>query len=118
MTTDQLVKRAEKSQALKCMRLKDGSFLCESSDGKIMYPVSVNGTVSCTCADFQRNKKTDAGFQCKHILAALECTTSEETIEPAERKKPKLDERFIKGGASIHYLEEKLAARSDALKGK
>jgi acetyl-CoA carboxylase biotin carboxylase subunit len=29
-----------------------------------------------------------------------------------------LDERFIKGGASIHYLEEKLAAKSDALKGK
>jgi acetyl-CoA carboxylase biotin carboxylase subunit len=29
-----------------------------------------------------------------------------------------LDERFIKGGTSIHYLEEKLAAKSDALKGK
>ena len=29
-----------------------------------------------------------------------------------------LDERFIKGGASIHYLEEKLAARSEAAKGK
>jgi acetyl-CoA carboxylase biotin carboxylase subunit len=29
-----------------------------------------------------------------------------------------LDQRFIKGGTSIHYLEEKLAAKSDALKGK
>jgi acetyl-CoA carboxylase biotin carboxylase subunit len=29
-----------------------------------------------------------------------------------------LDERIIKGGTSIHYLEEKLAAKSDALKGK
>ncbi|MBI5861373.1 MAG: acetyl-CoA carboxylase biotin carboxylase subunit [Rhodocyclales bacterium] len=29
-----------------------------------------------------------------------------------------LDERFIKGGTSIHYLEEKLAAKSDANKGK
>jgi hypothetical protein len=29
-----------------------------------------------------------------------------------------LDERFIKGGTSIHYLEEKLAARSEAMKGK
>jgi acetyl-CoA carboxylase biotin carboxylase subunit len=29
-----------------------------------------------------------------------------------------LDERFIKGGTSIHYLEEKLAARSDATKGE
>jgi len=96
MTTEQLVKRADRSQALKCMRLKDGTFLVESSDGKIMYPVSINGTLSCTCADFQRNKKTDAAFQCKHIIAALECTTGEEIAEPAERKKPKLDERFIK----------------------
>ena len=96
MTTEQLVKRADKSQTLKCMLLKDGTFLVESSDGKIMYPVSANGTASCTCADFQRNRKTDSAFRCKHILAALECTTSEETVEPAERKKPKLDERFIK----------------------
>ena len=29
-----------------------------------------------------------------------------------------LDERFIKGGTSIHYLEEKLAAREEANKGK
>ncbi len=29
-----------------------------------------------------------------------------------------LDERFIKGGTSIHYLEEKLAARAEANKGK
>ena len=29
-----------------------------------------------------------------------------------------LDERFIKGGISIHYLEAKLAAKSDAVKGK
>ena len=29
-----------------------------------------------------------------------------------------LDERFIKGGTSIHYLEEKLAAKSEASKGK
>jgi acetyl-CoA carboxylase, biotin carboxylase subunit len=29
-----------------------------------------------------------------------------------------LDERFIKGGTSIHYLEEKLAAKEEASKGK
>ncbi len=29
-----------------------------------------------------------------------------------------LDERFIKGGTSIHYLEEKLAAKEEATKGK
>ncbi|MBU1645414.1 MAG: acetyl-CoA carboxylase biotin carboxylase subunit [Gammaproteobacteria bacterium] len=29
-----------------------------------------------------------------------------------------LDERFIQGGTSIHYLEEKLAAKEEALKGK
>jgi len=95
MTTEQLVKRADRSQALKCMRLKDGTFLVESSDGKIMYPVSINGTLSCTCADFQRNKKTDTAFQCKHIIAALECTTGEETADVSERKKPRLNPEFI-----------------------
>ncbi|MDD5249265.1 MAG: acetyl-CoA carboxylase biotin carboxylase subunit [Rhodocyclaceae bacterium] len=29
-----------------------------------------------------------------------------------------LDERFVKGGCSIHYLEEKLAARAEAAKGQ
>ncbi|MDP2795161.1 MAG: acetyl-CoA carboxylase biotin carboxylase subunit [Sulfurisoma sp.] len=29
-----------------------------------------------------------------------------------------LDERFIQGGTSIHYLEEKLAAKEETLKGK
>jgi acetyl-CoA carboxylase biotin carboxylase subunit len=29
-----------------------------------------------------------------------------------------LDERFIMGGTSIHYLEEKLAAREEVSKGK
>jgi len=29
-----------------------------------------------------------------------------------------LDERFVKGGTSIHYLEEKLAAKHEAAKGK
>ena len=27
------------------------------------------------------------------------------------------DERFVKGGTSIHYLEEKLAARNEVAKG-
>jgi len=67
MTIEQIAKRADKSQTLKCYKLKDGTFLVESTDGKILYPVSVNGTVSCTCADFQRNIKTDATFRCKHI---------------------------------------------------
>jgi acetyl-CoA carboxylase biotin carboxylase subunit len=28
------------------------------------------------------------------------------------------DARFIEGGTSIHYLEERLAARDEATKGK
>ena len=28
------------------------------------------------------------------------------------------DHRFIKGGTSIHYLEQKLAAKGEATKGK
>ena len=29
-----------------------------------------------------------------------------------------LDARFMKGGTSIHYLEHKLAAKDEAVKGK
>ena len=96
MTIEQIAKRAEKSQMLKSYKLKDGTFLVESTDGKILYPVSINGTVSCTCADFQRNIKTDSAFRCKHILAAMDCKDSADTVDAAERKRPKLNPEFIK----------------------
>ena len=87
MTIEQIAKRADKSQTLKSYKLKDGTFLVESTDGKILYPVSINGTVSCTCADFQRNIKTDSAFRCKHILAAMDCKDSADTVDAAERKR-------------------------------
>ena len=96
MTIEQIAKRADKSQTLKSYKLKDGTFLVESTDGKILYPVSINGTVSCTCADFQRNIKTDSTFRCKHILAAMDCKDSADTVDTAERKRPKLNQEFVK----------------------
>ena len=52
---------------------------------------------SCTCADFTRNSKKDPNFQCKHILSVLNCvpTGDVESAQYLERKKPKLDERWI-----------------------
>ena len=94
MTVTDIQKRSEKSATLKCYRLKDGTYLVESTDGKIMYPVGANGTVSCTCADFQRNSKTDPAFRCKHILAAMDCGDAE-YAEVSERKKAKLNPEFI-----------------------
>jgi hypothetical protein len=52
---------------------------------------------SCTCADFTRNSKKDPDFQCKHILSVLNCvpTGDVQSAQYLERKKPKLDERWI-----------------------
>jgi len=97
-----ITKRADKAQALRCIKLKDGSLLVESQDGKILYPVSVNGTISCTCADFQRNSKTDQSFRCKHILSAMECDDPE-YAETAEKRKARINPeslRTFKGESS------------------
>ena len=52
---------------------------------------------SCTCAEFTKNAKKDSEFQCKHILAVLNCVSSGDIVEGRfiEKTKPKLDERFI-----------------------
>ena len=52
---------------------------------------------SCTCSDFAKNAKKDSEFQCKHILAVLNCVSSGDIVNGRflENSKPKLDERFI-----------------------
>ena len=70
----------------------------ESAEGKILYRVIADDQeTSCTCADFTRNSKKDPNFQCKHILSVLNCvpTGDVEPVQYLERKKPKLDERWI-----------------------
>jgi hypothetical protein len=98
MTAKELQKRGAKAELLRVLQTEDGSFYAESAEGKILYRVIADDQeTSCTCADFTRNSKKDPDFQCKHILSVLNCVPTGE-VESAlylERKKPKLDERWI-----------------------
>jgi len=98
MTAKELQKRGAKAESLRVLQTEDGSFYVESAEGKILYRVIADDQETvCTCADFTRNSKNDPNFQCKHILSVLSAAPTGE-VEPAlylERKKPKLDERWI-----------------------
>ena len=98
MTAKELQKRGAKAEWLRVLQTEDGSFYAESAEGKILYRVILDDQeTSCTCADFTRNSKKDPNFQCKHILSILNCvpTGDVESAQYLERKKPKLDERWI-----------------------
>jgi len=98
MTAKELQKRGVKAELLRVLQTEDGSFYAESAEGKILYRVIADDQeTSCTCADFTRNSKKDQDFQCKHILSVLNCvpTGDVQSAQYLERKKPKLDERWI-----------------------
>src|SRR4030043_386905 len=99
MTVKEIQKRNEKSQALKVLRA-NGNFFVESQEGAILYKVTPdgNGKFSCSCGDYAKGVKNDFLFQCKHILAVSNCVPNGAVEEGQflEKKKPKLDERFIK----------------------
>jgi predicted nucleic acid-binding Zn finger protein len=98
MTAKELQKRGAKAELLRVLQTEDGSFYAESAEGKILYRVIADDQeTSCTCADFTRNSKKDSNFQCKHILSVLNCvpTGDIESVQYLDRKKPKLDERWI-----------------------
>jgi hypothetical protein len=98
MTAQELQKRNERAQKLRVIQVDDSAFYVESSEGKICYKVTYeDGEVSCTCGDFARNSKTDPNFRCKHMLAVQSCVPNGEfeTAQFLEKKRPKLDERFI-----------------------
>jgi len=98
MTAKELQKRGVKAELLRVLQTEDGAFYAESAEGKILYRVIADDQeTSCTCADFTRNSKKDSDFQCKHILSVLNCvpTGDVESVQYLERKKPKLDERWI-----------------------
>lgn len=99
MTVKEIQKRNEKSQALKVLRA-NGNFFVESSEGMVLYKVTPdgNGKFSCSCGDYAKGFKNDFLFQCKHIPSVLNCVPNGEVEDGQflEKKKPKLDERFIK----------------------
>jgi hypothetical protein len=98
MTAKELQKRNGKSENLRVLQTEDGSYFCESSEGKILYNITINDEgMSCTCGDWGRNAKKDSSFRCKHILSVINCIPNGQ-VESAhfmDRKKPKLDERWI-----------------------
>ena len=98
MTAKELQKRNERAQQLKVLQAEEDNFYVESSEGKILYKVVISeGGEFCSCGDYARNIKADPNFKCKHILAVQSCVPNGDVrqAEFIERKKPKLDERFI-----------------------
>ena len=99
MTATEAAKRNEKSQWLRVWQMDSTNFYVESEDGKIAYRTSVTDDgFSCTCGDFMSRSKNDPEFRCKHILAVMNSIPRDEVMEAQllERRKAKLDERFIK----------------------
>jgi len=92
--------QAKNEQQLRVIQINQNQYYVESPDGKVVYKVNIdNDRESCTCENFQKISKSDNSFQCNHILAVKSCTpscTEIEMVEHAEKRKPKLDDRFIK----------------------
>lgn len=98
MTAQEAAKRNERSQTLKVWQVDETWFYVESDEGKVCYKVFFGDAgESCTCADFANRYKTDNSFKCKHILAVMNSIPRGEVQQALflERRKPKLDERFI-----------------------
>lgn len=101
MTTDQAIKRSEKSQNLKVFHVENTNiFYVLSDQGKIAYCVCYESETEylCNCADFARGYKNDNTFKCKHVLAVMNSITegNSENVHYLERWRPKLDDNFIK----------------------
>lgn len=87
MTSQQMEQNNNKGNGLNVFPAGSDNYLVESSRGKIFYRVFLNGSRTCTCADYINSVQKDPGFLCKHILAAIG--------QDVAGKKPSLDERFI-----------------------
>jgi len=99
MTTQEAVKRNEKAQWLKVWQVDDVWFYVESEDGKIAYKCCIGDEGDyCNCGDFAARSKSDPAFKCKHLLAVMNSIPRGLVTEAQflEKRKPKLDERFIK----------------------
>jgi hypothetical protein len=90
--TQQADTRSIKAEGLKVFQIDEGQYYVESSEGKVCYKVSLNGTKTCACGDFAIHAPKDPEFVCKHILA----TSNGNVIPLFEPHRIRLDERFIK----------------------
>ena len=94
MTANQ--KRNVKAEKLRVIQVSNDTFYVESGDGKICYRVAED-LGSCTCGDWVKSSKTDPNHKCKHIIAVMNSipTGEVENGQILEKKRPKLDERWI-----------------------
>jgi len=95
MTTTAIDQRNTKSEKLSVFQLQDDQYYVESSEGKICYKVSGNGTKSCSCGDYTSNITKDPAFKCKHIMAVINGNGNIRKIDIGQHHAPRLDERFI-----------------------
>jgi len=98
VTAKELQKRNAKAEKLRVIQVEDGFYYVESEEGKICYRVMYDDqTVECTCGDFARGVKQDSTFNCKHLLAVMNCVAKGEAQKAGflEKHKPKLDDRFL-----------------------
>ena len=101
MTSQEAIKRSERSQNLKVFHLEDSPwFYVESEEGKICYKVCYNNDSDyfCNCGDFARGFKNDPTFKCKHVMAVMNSITDDnlENVRFLEKWRPKLEDTFIK----------------------
>jgi hypothetical protein len=99
MTAQEALKRVEKSQWLKVWQAGNTDYYVESEDGKIAYKCSISDQgMYCNCGDYASRSKNDPQFKCKHLLAVMNSIPRDQVLEAQllDKRKPKLDERFIK----------------------
>jgi len=92
MTATQMEHKNSKGNSLHVFPAGNDNFMVESSQGKIFYKVFLNGSRTCTCADYVNSVQKDPGFLCKHIIAAIGLSGNGH----GKKQVPKLDDRFIK----------------------
>jgi len=97
MKSKEVQKRNCRAQQLRVLQTGENLYV-ESEEGKILYRVNkTDEGMSCTCGDYARGIKNDDNFHCKHIMACMDSVPNgdAENAEFLEKRKPKLDDRFI-----------------------
>jgi hypothetical protein len=90
---------AQNGDKPRIIRVGDGEYYVDSSfpEKKFMHRVVVNDEEqSCSCGDFTMAVKKDPDYQCEHIAIVSKLNGNFHGVEFFERRRPKLDERFIK----------------------
>ena len=98
MIAGEIQERNGEAQGLKVLRAQ-GSYFVESLEGRVLYRIGLeDGRYLCSCEDYAIGIKSQENFHCQHILAFIGCVAKGEVeaAELLERRKPRLDERFVK----------------------